>query len=779
MVQNDDLPVYEGPIPLEEVRKTHKRILERAEELLRGDEREEQGEEDFSGEEDIGPYAVSSGDLGVYVEPLAVPEPPEDTNGRLLDDGEGSEEEKSGGEAEAPEIRDEPVEEHVGEPEAAGEQPAPDVEAEGEPHGGTEPLAGKPAPVEKKSAEGGAWSGRQAVKVKMPIAVKLVLIVTALLVLSLGALTALVSVLVSADVRLTAEDNNFSVNRRTAEAVQTRLHGISAAVTVLYYDLQMIISSGSSGAVEVFSKSAAARYFFEQNPRIAAIIYDSDFYINETFFAGAGVNTNMLRLWNETEGADIADMLPGNILLRNVTPFFGWPMLVMRLPLGVSTAKVFFDSEALNTMLGEGDNISFLLNEQGDVILHHDINVLRGGANLRHIPFVKNILDNSVTNRQSIYTDDYGDDYFGAVQRLNIGNTILITIIRTSIVFNGIVKTTVRNIALSIFVLFVSIFFIVLFSRTMSKALRSLTGAVRKIEDGNYDLQLKVMSNDELGLLTESFIGMGNNLENFEKFTNKTIVKLAKQGKLFRSGENKKTTVCFAFIRDFHEVSDGLDADAIVDFVNDYLRMMVPCITRNGGSVDKFLTQGGVIIMALWGTPETAGSPKQDALNCIRAALSMRASLRCLNESRIHRLGRHIPLIKLGCGVNTGEIVAGQIGSEERMEYTVIGDAVNLAARLEGPNDLFDTDILISEETYRYVGDYLITKEMQSIKVKGKEKPLRIFAVVNIRDPEIGKAILDDLENFDGVDIVVCKKSIGSDGPRNIGDVRRGWQAGA
>ena len=824
MVQNDDFSVYEGSIPLEEARSTHKRILERAlalrdgayigdipawevrethfrilekaEALLGGDKKEYRGEEGFPGDQD-GPYAVSDEDLGVYGEPLAFPEAEADADSSVPDGVEVGDEEKIGVEADSPEIRDHPMEEFVdtgdktGEqpaaapetpPPAVPEQPAPRCKARRKTGGKTEPAAKKAKraekkPIEKESVPAAARHGRRAASVRMAIAVKLVLIVTALLMLSLGALTTLGSILVSADVRLTAEDNNFSVNRRTAEAVQTRLRGISAAVTVFYYDLEVIIYSGGPGAAE--RKSAAARYFFEQNPNIAAIIDDSDFYINETFFTGTGGNADMPRLWNETEGADIDGILPGSILLRNATPFFGRPMLVMRLPPGASAAKVFFDSETLNTMLGEGSNISFLLNEQGDVILHHDIDVLHGGANFSRIPFVKNVLDNSSTNIQTMYTDDEGIEYFGAVQRLDTGNAILITIIRSSIVFEGIMKTTVRNIVLSVFVLIVSIFFIVLFSRTISKPLHSLTDAVEKIEDGNYDLRLKVMSNDELGLLTQSFIGMGNNLENFEKFTNKTIVKLAKQGRLLRSGENKKTTVCFAFIRDFQEIADGLDAEAVVDFVNEYLSMMVHCITRNGGSVDKFLTQGGVIIMALWGTPETAGSPRQDAVNCMRAALSMRAALRCLNESRIHKLGRHIPMIKMGCGINSGEIVAGQIGSEERMEYTVIGDAVNLAARLEGPNDLFDTDILIAEETYKYVGDHLLTKEMQSIEVKGKEKPLRIFAVVNMRDPVIGKSILDDLENFSGIDIEICKKAVGPDGPRNMGDVRKGWQSGA
>ncbi|MDR3357035.1 MAG: HAMP domain-containing protein [Spirochaetaceae bacterium] len=861
MAQNDDPPVYEGTIPIEEVRGTHLRILERAEaarnsaaiggltaeEVRRTHIRIIEKAEALAhgAKKAVPPASVSAtySAPGAYTPTAGTAYPggatPVDQDGGAWPGAEAHAGQDSGvwpgGEvpadrggvagpgAEPPVDQGDGVGAHeiVTEPAANllrpaedfdlveefdpgdylepadgasateeqardwGGRPAPSVTAGTESLPGTGPyqkaasvktLPGDaPGPARDGAAEPLPLSGRKAARVRLPIAVKLVGVVTALLVLSLGTLTALVSFLVSADVRLTAEDNNFSVNRRTAEAVETRLLGLGAAVTVFYYDLDAIVLTAGSGAEA--AERTAARYFFDQNPQIAAITTDGgDFYINETFFANLGADTNMPRLWNAAEGSDLAETLPGTILLRNATPFFGIPMLVMRLPLGASSTNIFFDSETMNAMLGEGDNVSFLLNEQGDVILHRDMDTLRGGANFYQLPFVKNILDNSNTNIQSMYTDGEGVEYFGAVQRLSTGNSVLITIIRTSTVFDGIVKTNARNIALSLTVLLVSIIFIILFSRTISRPLRSLTSAVKKIEDGNYDLQLKVTSNDELGLLTQNFIGMGNSLENFEKFTNRAIVKLAKQGRLSRSGENKKTTVCFAFIRDFHQVADGLDAEAVVDFVNDYLRMMVPCITKNGGSVDKFLTQGGVIIMALWGTPETAGSPKQDALNCMRAVLSMRAALRCLNKNRTRRLGSYIPLVKLGCGINTGEIVAGQIGGEERMEYTVIGDAVNIAARIEGPNDLFDTDILISEETYRYVGDYLLANEMLSIEVKGKEKPLRIFAVVNMRDPVIAKAMLDDLKDFNDVDIEVCKKSVGPEGPRNMGDVRRMWQ---
>jgi adenylate cyclase len=156
---------------------------------------------------------------------------------------------------------------------------------------------------------------------------------------------------------------------------------------------------------------------------------------------------------------------------------------------------------------------------------------------------------------------------------------------------------------------------------------------------------------------------------------------------------------------------------------------MVACVNKTGGVVDKFI---GDAVMAVWGAPVSAGSAAADALACVKAALMMRAALR---EVNVGRGGDKKPIIKIGCGINTGPIVAGQIGSTERMEYTVIGDAVNLASRTEALNKPFGTDILITENTWNLISRHLITEEMPPVSVKGKEKPVRMFAVVNLKSP--------------------------------------------
>jgi adenylate cyclase len=171
--------------------------------------------------------------------------------------------------------------------------------------------------------------------------------------------------------------------------------------------------------------------------------------------------------------------------------------------------------------------------------------------------------------------------------------------------------------------------------------------------------------------------------------------------------------------------------------------------------------------MAHWGAVESGGDPGQNALNGVRAALMMRAALRSFNDDRS---GDKLPLIKIGCGLNSGHVVAGQIGSDERLEYTVIGDTVSLADRSETLNNRFVTEILITENTWHLAGKYLVTEEMPSIVIKGEE--LRMFAVVNMRDPAETEKLMNDLEKIPKMNLTLARHCVGRTGPRTLGELR-------
>jgi adenylate cyclase len=174
----------------------------------------------------------------------------------------------------------------------------------------------------------------------------------------------------------------------------------------------------------------------------------------------------------------------------------------------------------------------------------------------------------------------------------------------------------------------------------------------------------------------------------------------------------------------------------------------VECVEKTNGVVDKFI---GDAVMAHWGTAYSSGSPQKDALNCIHAALMMRKALYEMNKNR-KKGNPGNPPINIGCGINTGIVTAGQIGSDLRMEYTVIGDPVNLASRVESLNKPLGTDILITEDTWRMVKNHFITEEMPAVTVKGKEKPVRIFAVVNFAKTDKRPRTLSDVRRLLGTE---------------------------
>jgi adenylate cyclase len=234
------------------------------------------------------------------------------------------------------------------------------------------------------------------------------------------------------------------------------------------------------------------------------------------------------------------------------------------------------------------------------------------------------------------------------------------------------------------------------------------------------------------------------------------IAKKALRGELTLGGTTKQATIFFSDIRSFTAISENMHPQDVVEFLNDYFTSMVACVNQTNGTVDKFI---GDAVMAHWGAATSSGNIAEDALNCVRAALAMRSALAAYNsktEDDNPDLDKVRPHLQIGCGINSGRVVSGQIGSDTRMEYTVIGDPVNLASRVEALNKPFGTDILITENTWKLIERYVVVEEMPPVKVKGKEKPVRIFAVINIKNEDgmmlDGPVTIEELRAFLGTE---------------------------
>jgi adenylate cyclase len=167
-----------------------------------------------------------------------------------------------------------------------------------------------------------------------------------------------------------------------------------------------------------------------------------------------------------------------------------------------------------------------------------------------------------------------------------------------------------------------------------------------------------------------------------------------------------------------------MDAQALVGLLNEYFTEMVSIVMQHDGVVDKYI---GDAIMAVFGAPV---SRADDAKNAVRAAVRMRQALAHLNKRLAER---GVAPLQTGIGLHTGEVVAGNIGSERRMEYTVIGDAVNLASRLESTTKELGVSVLISDVTYELTRDAVETRPLREITVKGRAQPVMTYEVLGIK----------------------------------------------
>ncbi len=275
-----------------------------------------------------------------------------------------------------------------------------------------------------------------------------------------------------------------------------------------------------------------------------------------------------------------------------------------------------------------------------------------------------------------------------------------------------------------------SLFLLFLFSLKLTRPLEKLAEISLEIAKGNFEHKpndiLRPFFKDEVYTLAIAVERMVKGLKErnrfktlFDKFHGSAITEDLMKNEVALRGEKKKMFVFFSDLRGFTNLSESKDPALVVKLLNEYFSYMVPVINQYGGVVDKFI---GDAIMAVWGVPH---EKPEDGKNALMACIKMRLALDQLNQIRA---ARDEPQLWIGMGLHFGEAISGTIGSNERMEYTVIGNTINTASRIEASTKAFGTDLLVSEEVKAQLTDFLYT-EAGSVEVKGRSEPLKLYKV--------------------------------------------------
>ena len=265
----------------------------------------------------------------------------------------------------------------------------------------------------------------------------------------------------------------------------------------------------------------------------------------------------------------------------------------------------------------------------------------------------------------------------------------------------------------------------------MSRALKNVSVAFKRVQELDYTHVAPLHTGDELEDLATGFNKMVDGLKERDKlrttlgkYMTEAVMEHLLAGKLTLGGESLEVSVMFTDIRDFTSISEKMDPQRLVALLNEYFTEMVGIVIQEDGVVDKYI---GDAIMAVFGAPVPRPA---DAVHAVRAAVRMRKALAELNAKLE---ARALPRLRTGIGIHTGMVVAGNIGSEQRMEYTVIGDAVNLASRLETSTKDLGVDVLISEDTYERTKNVILARAVREITVKGRKQPVLAYEVLALR----------------------------------------------
>lgn len=281
-----------------------------------------------------------------------------------------------------------------------------------------------------------------------------------------------------------------------------------------------------------------------------------------------------------------------------------------------------------------------------------------------------------------------------------------------------------------------------LIARRIRQPLSTLTLEMEKVRHFELDSEVKVVSRiREIDSMVQQLDNMKRGLRSFRKYVPadlvQELIELGVDAKL--GGEKKILTIFFSDISSFTTLSEKLEPEVLVGFLGEYLNIMNASLLQHNATVDKYIGDG---VMAFWGAPRVVDNPE---IKACQAALACQQQIHQLNQ-KWQTEGLNVAF-HTRIGINTGEVIVGNMGSDARMSYTVIGDNVNLTSRVESANKFYSTNILITETTYQHVKNDFVTRLVDYAVLAGKAIPIQLHELIGNKG-EVSEETLQQIERY-------------------------------
>lgn len=576
---------------------------------------------------------------------------------------------------------------------------------------------------------------------RIPISVKLI------------SITVLLLLVVTVPIALVSSNYFENTSRRREENVN--LDYAAARAT----EVENILN----GVVDKTKANASLLYKMAQDPTVVSGDFEQNFMRDKNFYAleilridGSSITSVKKRVKEDLlkdvckcdpailanvrswQQFPILSVAKGTLEIQNATFKGGPSMFTVGIPLVKDANGKITHIALADVGLGvlqkpfsdQNERTFFVVDRRGILLAHSDERRALARQDFTNAEIVGIAAQSKTPRGQRPVQADNGDRVYSAYAKTSYGVTVF------SDISEDIILEPAREVKRKAFfiagmVLSISLFFIFIFSMTLTSPIEKLGRLVELVSKGNFDVnaakEVNSVLRDEVTELAIAFDHMTDGLKErdkvkslFSKFHGSSVTDDLMQGDVGLGGQRKEVIVFFSDIRGFTAFSEKRTPEEVVTMLNEYFGVMVGIINKHGGVVDKFI---GDAIMAIWGAPK---SSDRDTHSAVRACLEMR---RGLEELNLRRMERGQPPIMIGMGLHAGPAISGTIGSDERMEYTVIGNTVNTASRIEASTKAFGTDLLITDDVVTRIGEDFKVEYAGAAEVKGRSEALKMYKV--------------------------------------------------